>query len=55
MGFWDFFRKIGKEEEIENEKISIGELGSWLFNKKTEIKKQEEIFLELIQALKIFI
>ena len=50
MGFWDFFRKRNKgKEEIENEKISVRELEPWLFNKKTEIKKQEKIFLKLIQ------
>ena len=50
MGFWDFFRKRNKgKEEIENEKISVRELEPWLFNKKTEIKKQEEIFLKVIQ------
>lgn len=50
MGFWDFFRKSSKEkEEIENEKIPVRELEPWFLNKKTEVKKQEEIFLELIQ------
>jgi len=50
MGFWDFFRKKDKgKEEPKNEKISIKELEPWLLNKKTEIKKQEENFLRVIQ------
>jgi len=50
MGFWDFFRKKSKEEEIEIEEIKLSELQSWMQTKKTEMKKQEKIFLDLIQA-----
>jgi len=51
MGLWDLFRRKNKEPEvIQNEKLSVEELGSWLINKKEEIKKQEEIFLKPIQA-----
>jgi len=50
MGFWDFFRWGSREKEkVENVKISIGELESWISDKGKEIEKQEESFFQLIQ------
>ena len=50
MGFWDFFKKKIKEEQIQNEKISIEELDHWILDKQKEIKEQEQAYFKQIQT-----
>src|SRR3989344_1563669 len=50
MGIFDFFKSRKEKEEPKNtEVIAIGELGSWIENKSTELKNQKTEFHALVK------
>ena len=55
MGIFDFLRKITgneKTKEIEKEKITFSEIGSWVEKKRKEIEiKEEKIFVLILERI----
>ncbi len=51
MGIFDFFKKQKQQVEITIEKISFKDTKNWIQNKKQELKKQDQDFLNEINSI----